>query len=879
MSLHAPAAGPMSLHAPVAGAMSASFPAAGPMSTNRPDAQPLFGSASNSLSAVGTGPATRLLWQNTTTGDRSIWYMDGTSWNGSYVALPRVPTEWSIAGSGDFNGDGQADIVWQNTTTGDRSIWFMSGTTWGGTYALLPNVPTQWSIAGVGDFNADGKPDIVWQNTTTGDRSIWFMNGSTWGGTYALLPRVTTDWSIAGVGDFNGDGKPDLVWQNTTTGQRSIWFMNGSTWDGTYSLLQTVPTDWRIAGVADFDGDAKPDLVWQNLTSGQRSIWLMNGSVWNGSYTLLPTVPTQWSIAGALAPASLINGRTYSGTISVPGQLDTWTFTATQGDYIALSMGTVAPASAHFAPWIRLVSPTGVLLGNSQRDQGAGNIAATAPTSGTYTVIVGSSLSGFGDGTGSYLLTLAKGPGTVVVSSGDEGGPMADGATNAGTIYLGDFDTWTFTATQGDYIALSMGTAGSTSAHFAPWIRLVSPTGELLGNSQRDQGAGNIAATAPTSGTYTVIVGSYLSGFYDGTGSYLLTLAKGPGTVVVSSGDEGGPMADGATNAGTIYLGDFDTWTFTATQGDYIALSMGTAGSTSAHFAPWIRLVSPTGVLLGNSSTGTGASNIAATAPVSGTYTVIVGSYLSGFYDGTGSYLLTLAKGPGTVVVSSGDEGGPMADGATNAGTIYLGDFDTWTFTATQGDYIALSMGTVTPASAHFAPWIRLVSPTGVLLGNSSTGQGAGNINATAPTSGTYTVIVGSYSSGFYDGTGSYLLTLAKGPGTVVVSSGDEGGPMADGDNAGTIYLGDFDTWTFTATQGQVVTLSMGTVTPASAHFAPWIRLVSPTGALLGNISPGTATAQMTVTMPANGTYTVIVGSYSSGFFDGTGSYLLNLAR
>jgi glucose/arabinose dehydrogenase len=245
-----------------------------------------------------------MLWQNTTTGDRSIWLMNGTNWDGSYKLLPRVTTAWSIAGHGDFNADGQDDIVWQNTTTGDRSIWFMSGTSWGGTYALLPRVSTDWSIAGAGDFNADGKPDIVWQNTTTGDRSIWFMNGSTWGGSYALLPRVTTDWSIAGVGDFNGDGKPDLVWQNTTTGQRSIWFMNGSTWDGTYSLLQTVPTDWRIAGVADFDGDGDPDLVWQNITNGQRSVWLMTGPVWGGEYALFPTVSTDWSIAAVMQPSA-----------------------------------------------------------------------------------------------------------------------------------------------------------------------------------------------------------------------------------------------------------------------------------------------------------------------------------------------------------------------------------------------------------------------------------------------------------------------------------------------------------------------------------------------------------------------------------------------
>lgn len=468
------------------------------------------------------------------------------------------------------------------------------------------------------------------------------------------------------------------------------------------------------------------------------------------------------------ASLSLVNGRTNSGNISVPGNLDTWTFTATQGDYIALSVGTVTQTTAHFAPWIRLVSPTGTLLGsglNNSTGTGVSNVAATAPTTGTYTVIIGSYLSGYYDGTGSYLLTLAKGPGAVEVSAGDEGGLITNGATNPGSIYQGDLDTWTFTATQGDYIALSVGTATQATAHFAPWIRLVSPTGVLLGvglNNSTGTGVSNVAVTAPTTGTYTVIIGSYLSGYYDGTGNYLLTLAKGPGAVDVSTGDEGGLITNGATNPGSIYQGDLDTWTFTATQGDYIALSVGAAGQTTAHFAPWIRLVSPTGALLGsglNNSTGTGVSNVAVTAPATGTYTVIIGSYQSGYYDGTGGYLLTLAKGPGAVDVSAGDEGGPMTNGTINSGTLYEGDLDTWTFTATQGAFIALSVGTVTQTTPHFAPWIRLVSPTGVLLGNSSTGTAASNIAVTAPTSGTYTVIIGSYLSGYYDGVGTYHLT------------------------------------------------------------------------------------------------------------------------
>src|SRR5437879_2881430 len=97
-------------------------------------------------------------------------------------------------------------------------------------------------------------------------------------------------------------------------------------------------------------------------------------------------------------------------------------------------------------------------------------------------------------------------------------------------------------------------------------------------------------------------------------------------------------------NAGRSYQGDYDTWTFTATQGDYIALSVGTVTHTAAHVIRCTSVASVHTLLLPICSTQTGASNIAATAPTSGTYTVIIGSYLGGFYDGTGSYLLKIGR-------------------------------------------------------------------------------------------------------------------------------------------------------------------------------------------------------------------------------------------
>src|SRR5438034_565334 len=193
---------------------------------------------------------------------------------------------------------------------------------------------------------------------------------------------------------------------------------------------------------------------------------------------------------------------------------------------------------------------------------------------------------------------------------------------------------------------------------------------------------------------------------------------------------------------------------------------MGEVAPATAGFQPWIRLVSPTGVLLGN-GIGTSAVQIAATAPTSGTYTVIVGTNdgtVSARNNDRSEERRVGKKCTGVFATSAGDEGGDLTNGANHAGTIYLGDLDQWSFTATQGQVITLSISEVAPATAGFQTWMRLVSPTGVLLCN-RIGASSVQITVTAPTSGTYTVIVGTNDgtvSARNNDTGSYLLTLTR---------------------------------------------------------------------------------------------------------------------
>jgi hypothetical protein len=60
--------------------------------------------------------------------------------------------------------------------------------------ANLGNVPTTWSIAQTGDYNGDDRTDILWTDGS-GNVSIWFMNGGQVISATAL-GNVGTTWTV-----------------------------------------------------------------------------------------------------------------------------------------------------------------------------------------------------------------------------------------------------------------------------------------------------------------------------------------------------------------------------------------------------------------------------------------------------------------------------------------------------------------------------------------------------------------------------------------------------------------------------------------------------------------------------------------------------------
>src|ERR1051326_266802 len=69
----------------------------------------------------------------------------------------------------DYNGDGQSDLLWQNQTTGDVTVWFMNGAKQLNWAYIARGIPTDWKIVGTPDLNGDFSPDVLWQNQKTGD--------------------------------------------------------------------------------------------------------------------------------------------------------------------------------------------------------------------------------------------------------------------------------------------------------------------------------------------------------------------------------------------------------------------------------------------------------------------------------------------------------------------------------------------------------------------------------------------------------------------------------------------------------------------------------------------------------------------------------------
>ena len=150
--------------------------------------------------AIGTGDFNKdglsdILFQKKSTGQVSIWEISGNTLIGGGPVSPNPGPSWHAIGTGDFTHDGFSDdILFQNTSTGQVSIWEMNGTSLMGGGPVSANPGTSWHAIGTGD----GGSDILFQNTS-GQTSIWDMNGNTLIGGGPVNPNPGPSWRAVGL--------------------------------------------------------------------------------------------------------------------------------------------------------------------------------------------------------------------------------------------------------------------------------------------------------------------------------------------------------------------------------------------------------------------------------------------------------------------------------------------------------------------------------------------------------------------------------------------------------------------------------------------------------------------------------------------------------
>ncbi|WP_328665087.1 FG-GAP repeat domain-containing protein [Streptomyces sp. NBC_00328] len=119
--------------------------------------------------------------------------------------------------AGDFNGDGDADIVATNGSTGELFLYLGNG---GGGFESTTKIGSGWtgiSQMAAGDFTGDGKADIVAANNTTGDLNLYTSNGSG----ISSTTKIGSNWggiTKLTLSDIDNDGKDDVVAISGSTG-------------------------------------------------------------------------------------------------------------------------------------------------------------------------------------------------------------------------------------------------------------------------------------------------------------------------------------------------------------------------------------------------------------------------------------------------------------------------------------------------------------------------------------------------------------------------------------------------------------------------------------------------------------------------------------
>ncbi len=249
----------------------------------------------------------------------SIFLGNGDGTLKAPILIPAGDSPYSIA-TGDFNKDGHLDLA---VVYRDNKFGILLGNGDGSFQApVIVAVPIPVGITlafgaiTTGDFNLDGNLDLVLANLSSLSNDIYFVPGNG-DGTFGVPQMVTqlseyptNDSGSLPAADLNGDGKLDLaritISQQTFLISVSVLLGNG---DGTfqapveYGLIPASPGITFSAPIlTDLNGDGKLDIVLSHSAvgvnaNGASGLWVLFG---NGDGTFqAPAIVPYPSAAGS----------------------------------------------------------------------------------------------------------------------------------------------------------------------------------------------------------------------------------------------------------------------------------------------------------------------------------------------------------------------------------------------------------------------------------------------------------------------------------------------------------------------------------------------------------------------------------------------------
>jgi hypothetical protein len=121
-----------------------------------------------------------ILWRNLTNGQNYLYPMAGAQVLTTEGFIRTVEDlNWVVVGVADFNADARADILWRNINTGENYLYPMSGRNVLSSEGYLRTVADQsWHVAMTGNFDGNGTADILWRNVVSGENYIYLMDGT-----------------------------------------------------------------------------------------------------------------------------------------------------------------------------------------------------------------------------------------------------------------------------------------------------------------------------------------------------------------------------------------------------------------------------------------------------------------------------------------------------------------------------------------------------------------------------------------------------------------------------------------------------------------------------------------------------------------------------